>query len=395
MRVDKFDSERDLAWSRSWQIKNLGVYNPSDLWVGENAIFIIVTYANSSLLELSTSGDLLSNISIEGFIYDIWCDDQAIYACGGEGDYFSSNKTLMKLDFNGTILWKRTWQDTFEPYTREYNAAIISDGASIYSCGNNIPSTYEIPYELVLSKWDMDGNLVWKKSYLGATGSDVIFDGTSIYTCGTKLVFYTTDSYTGAGNDAVLIKWNQSGDVVWSRTWGDANLDEFLAIWGDGVNVYATGFTCPMHLDPPSQIYITLVKWDPLGNLLWEEMWHPLSKTSFFANSIWGDGESIYVAGASALSGCDTNNPCYEDAVLVEFSAPACAQKYIGSTWFQIFSVITAIALVTTALIALVDVIRRKRAAAHFIGNKSEIVWKGGAANSHLQPGPVEKPAKG
>ncbi|GAI21421.1 unnamed protein product, partial [marine sediment metagenome] len=79
-----------------------------------------------------------------------------------------------------------------------------------------------------------------------------------------------TASYGAGSFDVVLLKYNSSGNLQWSKIWGGPNNDT-----GDGIaldnlgNIYITGATSyETNLDD-----VFLLKYDSSGNLLWNKTW--------------------------------------------------------------------------------------------------------------------------
>src|SRR4029450_13459587 len=72
------------------------------------------------------------------------------------------------------------------------------------------------------------------------------------------------------GNDAVLLKFDVNGTLLWERTWGGPDSDEGLAVAAapDG-SAYIAGTTTSFG---PSSSGLFVVKFDSLGNLVWQRI---------------------------------------------------------------------------------------------------------------------------
>lgn len=84
-------------------------------------------------------------------------------------------------------------------------------------------NTAEDMKQLLLLKWDLAGNLEWARAWGGASdeeGCDIVA------TAGVLYVLGSTESYGAGARDILLQKWNSDGDLVWSRTWGGNSFDE-------------------------------------------------------------------------------------------------------------------------------------------------------------------------
>ncbi|MHA1698954.1 MAG: hypothetical protein ACTSWN_08965, partial [Promethearchaeota archaeon] len=78
----------------------------------------------------------------------------------------------------------------------------------------------------------------WNRTWGGSDGDygySVWGDGSYIYTCGYTYSF-------GAGSaDLLLVKWDPDGNQVWNRTWGGSSSDYGRSGWGDGSYRYGGG----------------------------------------------------------------------------------------------------------------------------------------------------------
>src|SRR5262252_7157445 len=93
---------------------------------------------------------------------------------------------------------------------------------------------------IFLVKFAPDGSLAWQRVWDGTTifGS---FLGPAV-ALGADGSVYVTGTTSTNGGDAVLLKFNAAGDLIWQRTWGDSAFDVSNAVAeaSDG-SVYITG----------------------------------------------------------------------------------------------------------------------------------------------------------
>lgn len=149
----------------------------------------------------------------------IKANDEAIYAAGAvrRGEPAADNLVLIKLDLNGNVLWAKEWGGA--KWDRAADLALAADG-SIYLAG--ITQTYAFGLsDVLLQRWDSDGNLVWSKTWGEADFDDansVVVDGASIYVSGDTSSFSDFD-------DALLLKYDQDGNLVWARTCGGTSYE--------------------------------------------------------------------------------------------------------------------------------------------------------------------------
>ena len=131
---------------------------------------------------------------------------------------------LIKTDGNGDTLWTRTFSES--PIDDAgYSVQQVTDGGYIV-CG--ITTSYSGGLDALLIKFDKNGNKIWSKTF-GGSGIDKglsvrqTTDGGYIV-CGSK-------SLSEFGNrDIWLIKTDENGDSLWSKTFGGSSNDEGYSV---------------------------------------------------------------------------------------------------------------------------------------------------------------------
>lgn len=180
----------------------------------------------------------------------------------GQGDY---DMLLLKLDALGNIQWSKV-----------YGAAGADYGLSVHqtSDGGYIMSGFMSGLgfgaeDVALIKTDANGNTQWMKVYGGAASDwgdyvEQTSDG------GYKVVGYTT-SFGAGGHDIYVLKVDASGGLQWAKTYGGAAGDASSA-WGiSGKTTSDGGFMICANTasyGAGSSDYM-LIKTDNSGALLW------------------------------------------------------------------------------------------------------------------------------
>jgi hypothetical protein len=171
--------------------------------------------------------------------------------------------------------------------------AVASDGASYVvgitdsfttdQFGNPSPRIF-------LVKFAPDGSLVWQRIWNGTTVRGLGRTGVAL---GAGDSVYVTGVSTNNGNDAVLLKFDMNGTLLWERTWGGPDSDESLAVAAapDG-SAYIAGTATSFG---PSSSGLFIVKFDSLGNLVWQRISDGAAGN---AVGIGPDG-SVYAAGTT------------------------------------------------------------------------------------------------
>jgi hypothetical protein len=141
--------------------------------------------------------------------------------------------------------------------------------------------TFQTSTGAILAKHSSDGELIWANPLGNVNIMALTIDGKgNCYITGSALPFGPTTlfgtnssksvSQTGNG-DALLAKYDSAGHIIWAITWGfNYSADIGQAITNDiEGNVYVAG----LNSEETSSSTITnafLRKYDPLGNLIWD-----------------------------------------------------------------------------------------------------------------------------
>jgi|SRR5215813_7133172 len=160
----------------------------------------------------------------------VLASDGSSYLAGRTGSFFVNHPAifLVKLAPDGsTVRWQRTWEapNLFVDDTAS-DVAVGADG-SVYVTGR----TLGVRGDALLLKFDAAGALVWQRTWgRGANDSEnaeavaTALDG-SVYVAGG-----TTNLDTGASSLAVL-KFSADGNLVWQRIW-NAGASSGGSRWG-------------------------------------------------------------------------------------------------------------------------------------------------------------------
>ena len=194
-----------------------------------------------------------------------------------------------------TLLSETTWGGNGSDVSD--GVAVAADGASYVvgitdsfttdQFGNPSPRIF-------LVKFAADGSLVWQRIWNGTTVRGLGRTGVAL---GAGNLVYVTGVSTNNGNDAVLLKFDVNGTLLWERTWGGPASDQSLAVAtaADG-SAYIAGTATSFG---PSSSGLFVVKFDSLGNLVWQRI---LDGAEGNAVSVGPDG-SVYAAGTTPRPG--------------------------------------------------------------------------------------------
>ena len=256
---------------------------------------------------------------------------------GGENNIY-----LSKFTPDGTFQWVKTWGPTYGS-AEGYNVVVY--GNYLYVAGDfrgdcdfnpwGAPDVHlkhgTAPYgfDAFLSKFDLNGNFQWAKTWGGEgydDGPGVAVDGSgNVYVAGMyasqTINFDPAEGSGGLGYpahdsgilvDVFLSKFDSNGNFQWVRTWGGQGTDDATGtVVVDGSNnVYVTGRFASVNCDFNPDPVITdthssngagvfdafLSKFDSNGTFQWAKTWGGSGADEATGLAVDGAGH-VYVAG--------------------------------------------------------------------------------------------------
>ena len=219
------------------------------------------------------------------------------FALGGSMDMgLTSHPMLWRFDANGDTLWTKTYGSSAYDQIG-YQCKQTPDGGFVIIGVTDKLGTNDI----LLIKTDSLGNLEWDTTY-GGSGDE---SGFGVIVCNDNgyLLSGFTNSFGAGGNDAYIIKVNETGTVQWSQTYGDANDNGGFHIsqTSDGGYICAGAlfqFTLSTSFD---QTKAYLMKIDSVGNIEWDKTYGPTRFAS-------GGGEVHELPDGSFVTAGQSNN---------------------------------------------------------------------------------------
>lgn len=164
----------------------------------------------------------------------------------------TSDIFLVKYDASGNVLWAKT----FGGASGEVGNAIATDAignayitglftSSVMTIGTvTLTNTSTTGSDVFVAKLDPSGNTIWAKSAGGTAGdkgNGIAVDATgNVYVTGnfnSVSINFGTGAISNAGtNDVFIVKYDQSGNAMWSKNAGGSGDDA-----GNGIAIDATG----------------------------------------------------------------------------------------------------------------------------------------------------------
>ena len=168
---------------------------------------------------------------------------------------------LIRIDSNGALQWSQTYDEGGLEYARDL--VLCSDGGFALA---GYTETFS-DSDFLLVKTDSNGNKEWSQTY-GGVNFEVCYGVVELSGGGFALAGDTA-SYGGGAYDFWLVVTDSSGGMLWSKSYGGSGDDhaKALALCSDGGFALA-GFTDSFDVEGLDAL---LVRTDANGNLLWAE----------------------------------------------------------------------------------------------------------------------------
>jgi len=268
---------------------NIYITGTTQTFGGENYNVFLQKYTSSCNLLYTLQWGGAGNDIPHGITTDLLGN---VYIVGST-DSFGNGVTqifLLKYDLEGDLQFSQTW-GTQNSYG---NGVAVDNLGNIYVVGTT--SSLGIGSQIVLLKYDSSGNLLAQKT-VGGTQSSY---GTGVAVDGGGNAYVTGYSYslgpTPGISAVILLKYDPLGNMLFQTTWGGKQDDAAtgIAVDLDG-NVYLTGYTKSYSVtqDVPSAF---LLKFDEAGNLLFQRFWGG-NRGEFGYGVAVDTAENAYVTG--------------------------------------------------------------------------------------------------
>ncbi len=183
------------------------------------------------------------------------------YIVAGETSEGEDDVYLLKTDSLGDSIWAKTYGGIY----LDHGFSVVQTTDDGYIITGETTSFGEYDFNVYLIKTDQNGDTLWTKTY-GDTNWDAGHSVAQTTDGGYIITGVTYDSTSnGYYSDVYLIKTDSSGDTLWTRKYGSRWYDAGNSVvqTTDGGYIIA-GYT----RHRANNVY--LIKTDSLGNTLWE-----------------------------------------------------------------------------------------------------------------------------
>lgn len=290
----------EIIWVHYYSEHTSNTYGPLDvLWLSDNTDgpFIVVGNENDDGLYI---GKLQRYVyggpwtvlpiweRIYGSGYDEACciattSDDAIIVAGNKGGDF----WLLKIDpSNGDTLWTQTYGGTGWDGCQKVQQT--ADGGYILV---GYTGSFGTSYQIYLVKTDSAGNMLWH-SILGGVDTEFAYDVQQTADGG-YIIAATTYSFGAGECDAYILRTDNVGYELWTKTYGGSARDRIRAVdlTSDGGYVFA-GWTESFGAGGPD---FWVIKTDANGDTLWTRTYG--GSGADYALSIEQTWEGGYIIG--------------------------------------------------------------------------------------------------
>lgn len=241
--------------------------------------------------------------------FGVSVDATGVYVVGGTDGVFpgqtpvgGSDAFLVKYDTNGNSLWTRQFGTSADETA--YSVAAGSSGVYLagYTDGSFPGYTNAGLGDAFLGKYDANGNPVWTPRQLGTPGEDIAF-GVAVDASGAYITGYvwgTLPGQTSAGSyDAFLRKYDNSGNILWTRQFGTSSPDVARGVAVSSTGVYVAGHTPGTFSGQQSAggEDAFLRKYDTTGKLKWTSQFGTSADDEANGDAVGASG--LYVAGST------------------------------------------------------------------------------------------------
>lgn len=296
-----------------------------------------VLWAKGALtLANSTAADALGNVYVVGSFYSQTLTLGAFTLTNTDTTGFWADIYIVKYDASGNVLWAKsigsTGQDEIASIATDPMGNIFVSGSFGYTTSitigtntiTNATNNNGWGYDIFVAKYDANGNVIWAQGAGGAGSNDYILGVSSdasgnvfitgkyytpSITFGSTTLYNTDTSSTNVSFDSFVVKYSAAGNMLWAKGIGGTGWD-----YGNGItndtdgNVYIVGIYSDtisfgsFNLSNTNfgAFNIFVVKYDPLGNVLW-------AKQAGGVDNDYGNSISLDVYGNIFITGTYTS----------------------------------------------------------------------------------------
>lgn len=358
--VRRFSSNHTLLWSKTYGGSSDD--RGADIVATQDGGFVIVGYSASNdgdltqnngirdfwVFKIDAQGNLIwqKSFGFSGSDYGIsvlktqdngvlLCGVLDVTASGGQGNSKTVNKHaggdywVLKLAQDGSPEWTRYFGGSFTD--SPFGMVETADGNYVIagsSDSNDVDiSNNKGAYDYWVIAIDQSGNLIWEKSFGGseideARGIAVATDGNILITGDTRSFDGNVTKNNGVA-DLWLIKIDTSGNLIWEKTIGGSSFDAARSIspsLQNGFIIAGSTRSSSSAITNEGQNDAWILEVNDQGNVIWQQALGG-SEIDVFYDAIQVNTETIIAVGDSRSSdGVIPGNKGFTDGLVVTFN---------------------------------------------------------------------------
>ena len=341
----KFDTNGNLIWNKIWHNPQMDYSYDIIIDKNDNIYICGTSYINLTnlydgiIIKYNTNGQNLMNITWGGansqYVTSMDIDDNGnIYATGYDSGGSNNMIFVRKMTNTGSLLWEKTW----DMAGNDISHFIKIVGNSVYVLAQT-DSIGAGNIDALLLKYDTDGYLIWNTTWGGSYIEyvyDLKFDKDNY-----GYILGSTTSFTLGSFDIYLTKFNSAGNFLWNRTWGDITGDYGFDMCIIDDLIYVAGSTYSYGAGSSDFLFMI---WDTSGNQPWHTYWGWNGKDS--GNEIVYINGDIYIAGKTTSFGTGEY-----DGILAKLSKPITTTTTIPGFNLQLVFASTILLIIIVKII--------------------------------------------
>ncbi len=212
----------------------------------------------------------------DGFIVAGWTE-----SASGEDDFY-----LIKIDPNGNLVWAKVYGGPIFAEEDAYPVIQTRDGG--FLIGGWTQSFGAGGRDIFLVKTDPLGNTQWAKTYGGPLGD-------SAYAIlemedGTFIVAGQTSNFGASGTDIFVMRLGLDGFPLWSRIYGENGYEYIYSADRTADGVIMAGYTTSTGALGKDAL---IMKIDPSGNLIWASLFGGVGNEEAWSIRVSASGNPI------------------------------------------------------------------------------------------------------
>lgn len=205
---------------------------------------------------------------------------------GGPDDVF-----LSTYDHAGNEVWTRQFGTADSDFPMAGQVGVDETGLYVagFTTGTFPGETNTGGEDGFIRKYDFDGNVIWTDQF-GTPGDEEEPNGLAV---ARESVIVVGDTIEGSG-DSFIRRYDTSGNLIWARTYGGPGTEAFIGVAADKTGIYVSGFVTPL-ADLGGDWQALVLKYDFDGNIVWSHIFGTVAEDELEAVALNKDG--VYVAG--------------------------------------------------------------------------------------------------